>query len=95
MIDLILTPVGAGLFRATWLGRTIVRSSGSPFVTAAKKLRDEGFAPGTEIVARHGACGPVALRSTIGVAADEAWRPKDPERAARARKQNTTEDDDE
>jgi hypothetical protein len=56
------------MFDATFNG-TVVRSSATPFVEAARVLLAEGVPPATPLVMRHAGENYDALRSTVGVAA--------------------------
>ena len=69
MIEIIITPQGAGRFMA-WLGeRVILESSRQPLLDAARFLLGEGVPPDTRIAMRHEGSPHVALSSTVGKAA--------------------------
>ena len=50
-------------------GRVLCKSSTKPFLDAARRLMDLGFAPSISLVMHHSGSDTVCLRATIGAAA--------------------------
>jgi len=66
-----VTPFGdRGRFQAEIDGEVVVKSSRTPFLAAARFLKEYGVDPATKIVMRHQNSETDALISTVGVAAD-------------------------
>ena len=69
MIEIIVTPQGAGQFMACLGERIILKSSRQPLLDAARVLLAEGVDPQARIQMRHAGANHVALSSTVGKAA--------------------------
>ena len=69
MIEIIITPQGAGGFMACLGERIILKSSRQPLLDAARVLLAEGVQPDAGSSMRHAGATHVALSSTVGKAA--------------------------
>ena len=69
MIEIIVTPQGAGRFMACLGERVILKSSRQPLLDAARVLLAEGVDPKACIQMRHAGSKHVALSATVGKAA--------------------------
>lgn len=76
MIEIELLPVAPGRWSALCFDEELGRSR-TPFLDAARVLKARGIDPDTVLVARHRGSGTVAMRSTIGKAAEMAIHERD------------------
>jgi hypothetical protein len=65
-------PAAKGRFSASLDGETIVASSNAPFFAAARVLLERGATADEPLTMSHEGSATIALRSTIGVAADRS-----------------------
>lgn len=68
-MNITIRPLGRGRFAASF-GQRLICESKTPFFTAARILQREGMADDTPISMTHEGSPIVALRSTVGEAAD-------------------------
>jgi|SRR6185436_10598217 hypothetical protein len=70
MIDLVIYPLGRGIYRVECDGRVICERSEEPLLDGARKLHAEGHAPGARVSLSHAGSPHHSLVSTVGGAAN-------------------------
>lgn len=69
MIDLVIYPLGRGVYRVECDGRLICGRSDQPLLDGARVLQVEGVSPGALVSMRHAGSEHRSLTSTVGAAA--------------------------
>lgn len=70
MIDLVIYPLGCGIYRVECDGRVICQRSSEPLLDGARALHRGGVGPGARVSLRHAGSEHRSLVSTIGGAAN-------------------------
>jgi len=69
MIDLVIYPLGRGVFRVECDGRLICGRTDQPLLDGARVLQAEGVSQGALVSMRHAGSEHRSLTSTVGAAA--------------------------